>query len=48
MASADEPTNALELDKPAAGGIFPETMTNIPRLSQFGYSSKIPLTPHKK
>lgn len=32
-------TNALELDKPDAGGIFPETVTNIPRFMAFIGSS---------
>lgn len=32
-------TSALELERPAAGGIFPETITNIPYNGPFGNSS---------
>lgn len=41
-------TKADELLRPAAGGILPETVTNIPNCGPSDNSSYIPLTPHKK
>lgn len=41
-------TKALELDKPLAGGTFPETRTFIPQHLMEGKLSIIPFTPHKK
>lgn len=48
VARAAELTRALELDKPAAGGIVPDTVANKPIFSLVFNSSKMPLTPHKK
>lgn len=48
VASAAELTRALELDKPAAGGMVPDTAANKPTFSPSFSSSKIPLTPHRK
>jgi hypothetical protein len=42
-------TNALELDRPDAGGMLPDTITFIPKCSTLSDKfSSTPLMPHKK
>ena len=41
-------TRALELERPAEGGIFPSTRQFIPETETSLASSKTPLRPHKK